>query len=94
MSTLSAAECAQLAALEAMGDDEIDASDIPSDSADWSQAKQGLFHRPGSAANCPLYVDAQALEFLEDRAARRNISVSALANELLLEDVELIPAAE
>lgn len=94
MSKLSAAERAQLAALEAMRDDEIDTSDIQSGAADWSQAKQGLFHRPGSAANCPLYVDPQVLEFLEDRAARRNISASALANELLLKGVELIRAAE
>lgn len=36
---------AELSALEALPDDQIDTSDVP-EVRDWSDAKRGLFHRP------------------------------------------------
>ena len=36
---------AELSALEALPDDQIDTSDVPEVCA-WSDAKRGLFHRP------------------------------------------------
>jgi hypothetical protein len=95
MSKLSSAQLAEVEALKALPDDQIDTSDIPP-VTDWSQGVRGRFYRPGSgsAASRPIYLDAAVIDFLEARAALKNTSASALANELLRKDVELILAAE
>lgn len=95
MSKLSPNQLAELEALKALPDEKIDTSDIP-DTADWSNGVRGRFYRPGAsaAASRPIYLDAAVLEFLETRAALKNTSATALANELLRKDVELILAAE
>ena len=42
---LTGRQRAELSALEALPNDQIDTSDIP-EVRDWSDAKRGLFHRP------------------------------------------------
>ena len=42
---LTAKQKAELAALDALPDDQIDTSDIP-EVLDWSEARRGLFYRP------------------------------------------------
>lgn len=95
MSKLFPTQLAEIEALKALPDEQIDTSDIP-EIADWSKAVRGRFYRPdaGAAASRPIYLDPAVLEFLETRAALKNTSATALANELLRKDVELILAAE
>ena len=95
MSKLSPAQLAEIEALKALPDEQIDTSDI-APIADWSSAARGRFYRPdsSSAASRPIYLDPAVIDFLETRAALKNTSASALANELLRKDVELILAAE
>lgn len=51
----------ELAALEAMADDEIDTSDMP-EVRDWSEAKRGLFYRP-IKKQITVRVDADVLDY-------------------------------
>lgn len=46
MPKLTEQQKAQLDALAAMQDDQIDTSDIPSKPIDWSKARRGLLYRP------------------------------------------------
>ena len=43
-SAMTGQQKAELAALAAMSDDEIDTSDIPEIPTDWANAKRGVFH--------------------------------------------------
>lgn len=59
-SGLTDEERAELDALEALPDDQIDTSDIP-ETLDWSGAKRGLFYR-GTRRQRPPRDDVQPLE--------------------------------
>ena len=57
---------AQLAALAAQPDDQIDTSDIP-EVRDWKGAKRGLFYRPVKQ-QLTLRIDADVVAWFKDRA--------------------------
>ena len=92
MSKLSQKQLDELKALSALPDTAIDSTDIP-ETADWTKAVRGRFHRPEIAARVPVYLEADLMEFLSERADRRRIDTASLVNELLRKDVELIRAA-
>ncbi len=93
MSKLTAKQSQELEALAAQPDDQIDTSDAP-EIQNWNNAERGRFFRKDAVKQIPVYLDADVMEFLADRAERRKIDTSTLANELLKKDVELIKAAE
>ena len=59
-------ELAELEALEALPDDQIDTSDIP-ETLDWSGAKRGLFYRPVKQ-QITLRLDADVVAWFEQQA--------------------------
>ena len=65
-SDLTAAERAELDALEALPDDQIDTSDIP-ETLDWSGAKRGLFYRPVKQ-QITLRLDADVVAWFKQQA--------------------------
>lgn len=92
MSKLSQKQLDELKALSELSDESINTADIP-ETADWSQAVQGRFYRPGSSSSLPVYLEPDLMEFLAERADRRRIDTATLVNELLRKDIELIRAA-
>lgn len=64
--SLTPKQKAQLKALEALGDDEIDTSDIP-EVTDWSGAKRGLFYRPVKQ-QLTLRLDADVVAWFREHA--------------------------
>ena len=57
---------ADLSALEALPDDQIDTSDIP-EVRDWSGAKRGVFFRPASQ-EITLMLDADVVNWFKEQA--------------------------
>ena len=57
---------AQLSALEALPDDQIDTSDIP-EIRDWSDARRGLFYRPVKQ-QITLRLDADVVSWFKKQA--------------------------
>ena len=64
---LTSAQQAELKALAAMPDSEINTTDIP-EVRDWSGAKQGLFYRPVKQ-QLTLRIDADVLDWFKRRAS-------------------------
>ncbi len=59
---------AELEALEAMPDDQIDYSDIPEmTGAEWSKAKRGMFYKP-YWQDITLRLDQNVIDWFEERA--------------------------
>ena len=58
---------ADLSALEALPDDQIDTSDIP-EVRDWSGAKRGVFFRPANQ-KITLMLDADVVNWFKEQAA-------------------------
>ena len=57
---------AELSALEALPDDQIDTSDIP-EVRDWSGAKRGVFFRPVNQ-KITLMLDADVVDWFKEQA--------------------------
>jgi len=60
---------------------------------DFSNAERGKFYRKDAVFNLPVYLDPQIREYLAERAQAKGVELSALVNELLRKDIELIDAA-
>ena len=60
---LTAAQKAELAALEALPDEQINTKDIP-EQRDWSGAKRGLFYRP-IKKQLTLRLDADVIDWFK-----------------------------
>jgi uncharacterized protein (DUF4415 family) len=65
-SNLTPAQVAELEALAALPDDQINTRDIP-EQKDWSGAKRGLFFRP-IKKQLTLRLDADLIAWFKDRA--------------------------
>jgi uncharacterized protein (DUF4415 family) len=63
---LTSAQQAELKALAAMPDNEINTADVP-EARDWSRAKRGLFYRPVKR-QLTLRIDADVLEWFKRKA--------------------------
>jgi hypothetical protein len=66
--------------------------DMPSE-IDFSEGVRGKFYRPGLHLRLPIYLDDETQRYLTDRAQAKGVDVSALVNQLLKKDIELIEAA-
>lgn len=67
--------------------------DMPAE-IDFSQGVRGKFFRPGARLRLPIYLDDETQRYLTDRAQAKGIDVTALVNQLLKKDIELIEAAK
>jgi hypothetical protein len=57
---------------------------------DFSKGVRGNFRRPGSLLSPPVHLEPEVLRFLQAKATAQKTIVSALVNELLKKDIELI----
>jgi len=70
----------------------VDLSDLP-EVTQWSTAVRGRFYTGAKKVLMPVFVEPDVMAFLSSKAAAKSSSPSALANELLRRDIELIRAA-
>ena len=64
------------------------------DKYDFSHGARGRFYRAGAKLTLPVYLDHEVQSYLARRAAERGVELSALINELLRKDIELIESAK
>ncbi len=67
MVKLNREQKAELEALEAMPDAQIDYSEAPNHPIDWSKAKVGMFYKPGWQ-DVTLRLDRNVVDWFEERA--------------------------
>jgi len=63
--------------------------DMPTE-IDFSKGSRGKFFRPGTKLNLPVYLDDQVQTQLTALANAKGMDLSALINDLLRKDIELI----
>jgi len=63
--------------------------DMPAE-IDFSKGTRGKFHKPGMRLHLPVYLDDQVQEALAKLAQAKGVELSALVNDLLRKDIELI----
>ena len=63
------------------------------DEYDFSTGERGKFHRPNAKVHLPVYLDEDVQATLVSLAAATGKDYSALINELLKKDIELIQIA-
>ena len=85
MTELSADIQAQMRALEALPDDQVDTTDAP-EILDWSDARRGVFHRPVKQ-QITLRLDADLIAWFKARA-RDGRGYQTDINEALREHVK------
>ncbi len=69
-----------------------DNNDMPAE-IDFSGAKRGQFYRAGTQLNLPVYLEQQVQTTLAALARAKGVDFSALINDLLKKDIELIEMA-
>lgn len=70
-----------------------DDDDMPAE-IDFSGGTRGKFHRPNTKLNLPVYLDADVQDYLGRIAARKGVSLSDVANDLLKKEIAIIEAAK
>jgi hypothetical protein len=63
--------------------------DMPAE-IDFSGAKRGQFHQAGAQLHLPVYLDQKVQATLAALASAKGVDLSALINDLLKKDIELI----
>lgn len=66
--------------------------DMP-DEIDFSTGVCGKFFQPGMRLNLPVYLDSEVQARLATLASAKGVDLSALVNDLLRKDIELIEMA-
>jgi hypothetical protein len=66
--------------------------EMPSE-IDFSGAKRGQFYKAGAQLNLPVYLDQDVQATLAALASAKGVDYSALINDLLKKDIELIQMA-
>jgi hypothetical protein len=61
---------------------------------DFSKGVRGKFYRPNARSNLPIYLDRRIQTFVQRIATSRRTDISAVVNQLLKSDMELIEAAK
>jgi len=69
-----------------------DDDDMPAE-IDFSGGKRGQFFKPAAQLNLPVYLDQQVQATLAALASAKGVDFSALINDLLKKDIELIEMA-
>ena len=60
------------------------ASDEMKKEYDFSKATRGKFFRPGLRLRLPVYLDEEALAFVQRIARKKKIDVSSVVNQLII----------
>lgn len=60
---------------------------------DFSKAERGKFYREGAKLHLPVYLDDDVQATLTTLANAKGVDLSALVNDLLKKDIELIQMA-
>lgn len=66
--------------------------DMPAE-IDFSKGMRGKFYRPDARLHLPVYLDDQVQNRLTALADAKGVDLSALVNDLLRKDIELIEMA-
>lgn len=66
-----------------------DDGDMPAE-IDFAGARRGQFHQAGVQLNLPVYLEQQVQATLAALASAKGVDFSALINDLLKKDIELI----
>ena len=64
------------------------------DEYDFSSGERGKFHRSDAKLNLPVYLDADVLAFLQERARAKGVQLSRLVNDVLKQNIALIEAVK
>lgn len=64
------------------------------DEIDFSKGVRGKFFKPGMRLNLPVYLDSEVQERLSTLACAKGVDLTALINDLLRKDIELIEMAK
>lgn len=59
---------------------------------DFSKGTRGKFYRPGIRLRLPIYLDDEAMAFVQQVARKRRKEVSDVVNDLILSDKRLSQA--
>jgi hypothetical protein len=66
--------------------------DMPAE-IDFAGAKRGQFYRTGAQLNLPVYLDQKVQATLAALASAKGVELSALINDMLKKDIELMQIA-
>ena len=80
---------AEILALQTMGDETIDFSDIPEIRAIPADAVRGKFYSLGAGFHVPVYLDPDLQGRLLAIAIRKGVSLSDLVSQLLRREIEI-----
>ena len=69
-----------------------DDDDMPAE-IDFSGARRGQFYKAGAQLHLPVYLEQQVQATLAALARAKGVEMSALVNDLLKKDIELIEMA-
>jgi hypothetical protein len=69
-----------------------DDNEMPAE-IDFTGARRGQFHKAGAQLNLPVYLDQKVQATLAALASAKGVDYSALINDLLKKDIELIEMA-
>jgi hypothetical protein len=61
---------------------------------DFSQGQRGRFYRPDAQLNLPVYLEADVLDYLRERAQSKGVDLNDLINDILKKDIALIEAVK
>lgn len=61
---------------------------------DFSKGQRGKFHRAGATFRLPVYLDEEVQSYLAAKAESKGMDLSALVNELLKKEIEIIEAVK
>jgi len=61
---------------------------------DFSKGVRGKFYRPGLKLELPVYLDDEALAFVQRVARKKKTDVSSVVNQLILSDKRLAEVIE
>ncbi len=61
---------------------------------DFSKGVRGKFYRPGLKLEIPVYLDDEAMAFVQRIARKKKTDLSAVVNDLILSDKRLAEAIE
>lgn len=69
-----------------------DDNEMPAE-IDFTGGRRGQFHKAGAQLNLPVYLDQKVQATLAALASAKGVDYSALINDLLKKDIELIEMA-
>lgn len=59
---------------------------------DFSKGERGKFYSPNALFQLPVYLDEQVQGYLAAKALAKGVDLSALVNDLLKREIELVKA--